>query len=230
MNKLLARQIKKFFGNASPAIPEVKKLLKVISETYDGFDEDRTLMERSLDLSSNELVDVNQKLRQEAETLKAILNELRSATTALKPEEFDHQRWLTSQDEVVHLANSLTKLINERKAQERKLIRLASFPTTSPNAILETNIQGVVTYMNPATKKYFPDIFIGLSNHPVLEGLPEIIKSLENENKDFLKRKVKIADKTYEETIAYNHEISMVIIFVDDISAYIELNSPQPSQ
>lgn len=220
MNKLLERQIRKFFGNASPAMPEVKKLLRIINDTYDGFDQDRTLMERSLDLSSKELVEVNQKLRQEAETLKAILNELRSATMALKPAEFDHQKWLTSQDEVIHLTNSLTKLINEQKTQEQKLIRLASFPTTSPNAVLETNLKGVITYMNPATKKHFPDIFIGLSNHPILEGLPEIIRSLERENKDFLKRKIKISDKTYKETIAYNHEVSMVIIFVDDISEY----------
>ncbi|MBN2591043.1 MAG: PAS domain-containing protein [Sedimentisphaerales bacterium] len=70
MNTLLSRQIHKFLGNIDTIPKELLPLFDSISEAYEGFDKDRNLIERSLDLSSKELMDVNQKLRQEVEVRK----------------------------------------------------------------------------------------------------------------------------------------------------------------
>lgn len=120
MNQLLQRQIRKFCRD-TPIPENLSPLFHAVSDAYDGSYEDRTLMERSLDLSSQELIMANQKLRQETETLKIILNDLRDATAALRPSGYQISEWLTSKDEATYLASSLTRLINERKLTEEKL-------------------------------------------------------------------------------------------------------------
>lgn len=121
IHPLLQRQIRKLFGNNQTIPDTLQPLLQAISEAYDGFYEDRDLIERSLDLSSYELTNLNQKLKTETETLKVILNDLRSATGALRPSNDQITEWSTSKEEATYLASSLTRLINERKLAEEKL-------------------------------------------------------------------------------------------------------------
>ena len=45
--------------------PEWRKFLDAISETYVHFDEDRTLLTRSIEISSKELTTINQRLKAE---------------------------------------------------------------------------------------------------------------------------------------------------------------------
>lgn len=73
MNKLLVRQIKKFFADVENVPSNLLPFLQVINDTYEGFEQDRTLAERSIELSSQELLDLNQRIREEAETQKALL-------------------------------------------------------------------------------------------------------------------------------------------------------------
>ncbi|MDD5064083.1 MAG: PAS domain S-box protein [Phycisphaerae bacterium] len=67
MNKLLQRQIKKFFGDVDSAPQALELLFKAISDAYDSFDADRNLIERALDTSSEELTETNKKLCQEVD-------------------------------------------------------------------------------------------------------------------------------------------------------------------
>ena len=69
MNKLIERQIRKVFGEACNISPKWWSLLQVISDTYDSFDQDRDLVGRSMDLSSQELMDANKRLRGIAQEL-----------------------------------------------------------------------------------------------------------------------------------------------------------------
>lgn len=74
MHKILDRQIKKFFAVKAEAIPDGwKEFLEIISNTYKGFDEDRSLLERSLGLSSKELTAINKNLETEKAKDEAIL-------------------------------------------------------------------------------------------------------------------------------------------------------------
>jgi len=120
MNKLLLRQIKKAFGDENKVPRGLSSFFQIVSDAYDGFDQDRDLAARSFDLSSQELLEANQKIRAESERQKAILEALRAATAVLQPIESTNE-WLTSKDEAIYLASSLKKLIEEQKQHEREL-------------------------------------------------------------------------------------------------------------
>lgn len=116
MNKLLLRQIKKAFGDETRVPQGLNNFLQIISDAYDGFDQDRDLTVRSLELSSQELLEANQKIRTESERQKAIIEALRAATAVLQP--------ITdtkAKDEAIYLAGSLKKLIEEEKQHEIEL-------------------------------------------------------------------------------------------------------------
>ena len=75
-NKLLARQIKRKLGKDAQLSPEMMKLLSSISDSYDHFERDRSLIERSMELSSQELRESYGKL--------AIQNELKRTNRELQ--------------------------------------------------------------------------------------------------------------------------------------------------
>ncbi|MBN1258326.1 PAS domain S-box protein [Candidatus Peregrinibacteria bacterium] len=74
MNELLKRQIEKYFGDSKKFPKEFKLFLSAISEAYDGFDNDRKLIERSLDISSKELMGLNNSLIKERDFSKSIVD------------------------------------------------------------------------------------------------------------------------------------------------------------
>src|SRR5438105_1567046 len=67
MHPVLKRQISKILGDIDiSTFPEAwRLLLQTVSETYQHYEDDHALIERSLEISSRELTENNQKLRQE---------------------------------------------------------------------------------------------------------------------------------------------------------------------
>lgn len=63
VHSLLKRQLKKHTIDISALPVECQNVLATVNEAYHNFDADRLLLERSLDLSSQELVNVNSRLR-----------------------------------------------------------------------------------------------------------------------------------------------------------------------
>ena len=63
MHRLLQRQIIRIFGSLDKLPSGLEKLLEIISSTYDSFDEDKALIDRSMEISSRELSESNQKYR-----------------------------------------------------------------------------------------------------------------------------------------------------------------------
>ncbi len=62
MHNLLKRQLKKYLSGS--AIPEeIKEFIDSVDKAYRQFDEDREMLERSLDLSSQELLQANSEMR-----------------------------------------------------------------------------------------------------------------------------------------------------------------------
>lgn len=70
MHYLLARQLKKIFGDKFKSSPELEAFLQVVSGTYDNHDKDRKLLEHSFDLSSKEFSELNNKVMKLLEELK----------------------------------------------------------------------------------------------------------------------------------------------------------------
>jgi PAS domain S-box-containing protein len=65
MNKLLKRQINKYLGGIEQLPKELNTLFEAINRAYDDFDNDRKLLERSLEISSEELLGLYNKLGEE---------------------------------------------------------------------------------------------------------------------------------------------------------------------
>jgi len=62
LNKLLERQLRRYIKTVDVSGPEFQNLFTAISQAYDHNEEDRQLIERSLELSSQELSDSNRAL------------------------------------------------------------------------------------------------------------------------------------------------------------------------
>ena len=74
MHRTLERQIKKFLPGVNVSAIAWENFFKAVNEAYTHFDEDRKLMSRSLDLSSKEQVEVNDRLAKEKAKDEAILS------------------------------------------------------------------------------------------------------------------------------------------------------------
>lgn len=74
MHRVLERQIKRYFGD-TPVSPEWTALLQAVSDTYTSADEDRALLDRSLELSSKEFSETNKQLRDAKEKIEETVGE-----------------------------------------------------------------------------------------------------------------------------------------------------------
>ena len=82
-NKLLLKQIQKKYGSAEDLPPEMLEFLNTVSHTYDFYEKERQLIERSMDISSNELIEANSKLEEQAQKLQRSNEELREFAYAV---------------------------------------------------------------------------------------------------------------------------------------------------
>ncbi len=74
-HRLLARQMKKHLGDDFKCSEEIKTFLSSVSEAYQHFDSDYEQLERTLELSSNELYKSNLSLNELNSDLEARINE-----------------------------------------------------------------------------------------------------------------------------------------------------------
>src|SRR5262245_20374951 len=72
-HSLLRRQIRKAFGDPGLVPAEWRPFLDVVDEAYRQFDHDRAMVERSLELSSQELLQANRDIKQALSVLSATL-------------------------------------------------------------------------------------------------------------------------------------------------------------
>uniref|UniRef100_B8HSR9 histidine kinase n=1 Tax=Cyanothece sp. (strain PCC 7425 / ATCC 29141) TaxID=395961 RepID=B8HSR9_CYAP4 len=100
---------------------------------------------------------------------------------------------------------------------EAALVRLASYPELTPNPILEIDLSGSVTYLNPAAVMQFSDIHKTGVNHPILEGLLPLVRGQTNREKFFV-REVEVGDRVYEQYVHYIFESELVRSYVTDIT------------
>ena len=86
MHRLLLRQIKRHLGGVDRIPPELADLLEAVSAAYEQADDDRKLLERSLELTSGELLDRNAELRNDIahrEEVEKALRESEARTAAI---------------------------------------------------------------------------------------------------------------------------------------------------
>ena len=63
MHSLLKRQMRKYFNDSLEVPEEWQGFIEMVNNAYNEFDTDRNMLERSLELSSQELLQANTEMR-----------------------------------------------------------------------------------------------------------------------------------------------------------------------
>lgn len=122
LNKLLIRQIQKCLGNTDALPAGLDKLLQVVSDSYDHYEKDRKMLERSIELTSNELIELNEQLRREtAEGSRAVLARLKESLSL--PEGGDDEPAGQEADfgRLLKIADALKEETQKRRLAEKEL-------------------------------------------------------------------------------------------------------------
>jgi signal transduction histidine kinase/pSer/pThr/pTyr-binding forkhead associated (FHA) protein len=137
----------------------------------------------------------------------------------------DFDRFVEAKDLSTILSNSINPFQtlvptddDFQDMSEAALVRLASFPELTPYPILEIDLSGIVTYLNPSAVMQFPDISdIGLL-HPMLQGLLPMAKPAQPGHRNFFVREVEMGDRVFEQSVHYIAESDLVRSYVADIT------------
>ena len=113
---------------------------------------------------------------------------------------------------------ALVRDISQRKRAEEALVRLASFPEQNPNPVIETDLNGKVTYLNPLASERFPDLEAAGLQHALLEGLGSIVGELKERGAESIVREIEIGDRIYDQKVTHISESGIVRIFAHDIT------------
>ena len=120
-----------------------------------------------------------------------------------------------SQGQVVEF-QSIGRDVTKRQLSVKESSRLASMPLLAPNPIVETDLDGRVSYLNPEALRLLPDLPNKGVQHPFVTGVPSLTKVLQRDGS--LRREVKIGEVHYEQVLHYLEEIGCLRIYAFDIS------------
>ena len=165
-----------------------------------------------------------------------ILQDLESVIGRLgQGEDESHRRELEIagriyEQRTVYMAeNALVRIyahdITDLRRAEQALSRLATFPEQNPNPVVETDISGNVTYVNPAARARFADLAASGLEHPILHDLSSIIRTLKVGEEESFSRDLQIEGCIYHQRIVYMAENSLVRLYSHDITELKRLQS-----
>ncbi len=127
-----------------------------------------------------------------------------------------------------HLAGIVRRLVGAGEASEERqrsdaeqlANRLASFPEYNPNPVVETDLDGNVTYLNPAAQELFGKQYDKGTFHPLARDLGPLLGRLMREGGGFLSREVEVMDATFDQKIVYIPEALVIRIYSHDVTRY----------
>jgi PAS domain S-box-containing protein len=108
--------------------------------------------------------------------------------------------------------------ITERKRAEERISHLASFPELNPIVIFETDLEGKITYANPAAQKQFPDLVQRAADHPLLAEWAAVLDRFRTGAEQVVVRDVETDGWVLQQTICYTPELRLVRAYLTDIT------------
>jgi PAS domain S-box-containing protein len=156
MHRLLLRQLKRHLGLDGDVPENLRAFLEAVNESYEQSDEDRDMLERSLDLSSRELLDANGNLR-------AILDELEERVRERTAELSSVNEWLMreiAERKVVEARlRESEAMLQESACVTQDALRktrgvLDGILDSMPSAIIGLDAMGRVTHFNPVAAEF----------------------------------------------------------------------------
>lgn len=154
MNSLLKRQLKKYLTEEQ--LPALEPLLAAINESYTTYEDHIAMLQRAIKLSSDELYEANQKLRDEAASLKEInknlefiLNSMNLSNNPDAPNQFNAIEHIRQQSaEIIRINAQREELLKSLELQNQSLNEYAHVvshdlkaPLRSINALINWVIE-----------------------------------------------------------------------------------------
>ncbi|MDR3573373.1 MAG: PAS domain S-box protein [Anaerolineaceae bacterium] len=127
-------------------------------------------------------------------------------------------RLRTAQKKLAHAKKLLGQLTADAPDLAR-LSRLASFPESNTNPILEMNLSGDLEYVNPAAQKLFPDLLEKGTAHAYMAGWQEFIEQICHEPGHNLEREVQVENCFYQQSIIFIAEYNCIRVYGRDITS-----------
>jgi light-regulated signal transduction histidine kinase (bacteriophytochrome) len=126
MKALLKRQILKYLNEEHASDKNLEKFLDAIDRSYTNFDEQFAMQQRAMGISSEELFNLNQKLRQESKSQLEVISKLKHVIETLKFYELPEQQSTDDLDlkgmKLIDFIDNQTKEIIEINKQREKLL------------------------------------------------------------------------------------------------------------
>lgn len=125
MNSLLVRQVKKYLADLDDVQKgKLQPFLESISNSYDGYENDQHLMQRSLEISSDEMFQKNKTLESQANITKGAIEAIMNSVAELAPETYTQSiKHDNSIEEIARLSKFLNDLIVEHKKSVLEMVR-----------------------------------------------------------------------------------------------------------
>lgn len=127
-----------------------------------------------------------------------------------------------------HLAGIVRRLASAGRAAadtptaedaERAANRLASFPEYNPNPLVETDLDGNVTYVNPAALEIFGgEGGDAPASHPLAADLGPLLGRLTREGGGVVSREIRVGDSVFEQKILYIPQAITIRIYSSDVT------------
>lgn len=108
--------------------------------------------------------------------------------------------------------------VTERKRVEEKLAWLASFPVLDPNAIIETDKEGNLHYINPPARIEFPDLIDKNKKHVIIKKLLWTIDMMKEGGKKGAVVEEELAGKSYELHCSHIKDSGHMRAYIIDIT------------
>ena len=120
-HKILQRQIGKYLEQDVKICPGLDKLFHIISDTYEHFEKHGELLERSMNLSSKELFESNDELRNAYKRQEIVLERLKQAIADLKIHELSDPAQEVGENNLIAMVDLLREKIRLTKRFEKEL-------------------------------------------------------------------------------------------------------------
>jgi response regulator RpfG family c-di-GMP phosphodiesterase len=161
-------------------------------------------------------IEVMEKIKAAAPLTEAIIltghASLDTAVEAINKGAFSY---LLKPYEIEKLLRHIQRALDRRQGQQ-EILRLASFPGMNPSPVLEVNVVGELTYINPAAAKVFSDLVVA---QPVRDALGDLSEALGNGVRREVVRELEVGEATFEQHLYPVPGSDLTRVYLMDITA-----------
>jgi PAS domain S-box-containing protein len=127
--------------------------------------------------------------------------------------------WLAEKTEHGRITSILESNVDltQRKNSEKEIARLATFPMLNPSPVIEVDFKGQLTFVNPATKQFFPNLQTAGLKHEFFSNWGDIIETFKDKNANTFGREIKVGAHWYHQQFYLVPHTQDIRIYTTDI-------------